>query len=167
MGGGDMSANVRLCPVLFGFYETTDVFFGTLADIDGLERTLTDKHYEIFSHKIWTKCFRLIMIMGHGSMKHEQKSFPESFSIRSSEGRAPASELVLRRGSLHIEIALQKGIPRVQNRISKGRSGLRKPKKIFDFSVRLFFKLIRNLNKKVGPFRLLAPILLGGGGGGL
>ena len=101
----------------------------------------------------------------HGSMKHEQKSFPESFSIRSSEGRAPASELVLRRGSLHIEIALQKGIPRVQNRISKGRSGLRKPKKYLTFRSDFFFKLIRNLNKKVGPFRLLALILLGGGGG--
>ena len=33
---------VRLCPVLFGFYETTDVFFGTLADIDGHWKTWTD-----------------------------------------------------------------------------------------------------------------------------
>ena len=30
-GGGVTSVYVRLCPVLFGFYETTDVFFGTLA----------------------------------------------------------------------------------------------------------------------------------------
>ena len=33
----------------------------------------------------------------------------ESFSIRTSEGRAPASELVLERGSLPFEIALQGG----------------------------------------------------------
>ena len=33
----------------------------------------------------------------------------ESFSIRTSEGRAPASELVLQRGSLPSEIALNKG----------------------------------------------------------
>ena len=33
-GGG--GCHVRLCPVLFGFYETTDMFFGTLADSDGL-----------------------------------------------------------------------------------------------------------------------------------
>ena len=33
----------------------------------------------------------------------------ESFSIRTSEGRAPASELVLQRGSLPSEIALQGG----------------------------------------------------------
>ena len=52
-GGGGGGGHVRLCPVLFGFYETTDVFFGTLADINGhwpsrtdiggLRRTLTDK----------------------------------------------------------------------------------------------------------------------------
>ena len=52
IGGGVTSVYVRLCPVLFGFYETTDVFFGTLADIDGqwwtrkdnggLGRTLAD-----------------------------------------------------------------------------------------------------------------------------
>ena len=41
-GGGVTSVYVRLCPVLFGFYETTDVFFGTLADIDGHWRTWTD-----------------------------------------------------------------------------------------------------------------------------
>ena len=41
-GGGVTSVYVHLCPVLFGFYETTDVFFGTLADIDGLGRTLAD-----------------------------------------------------------------------------------------------------------------------------
>ena len=36
------SVYVRLCPVLFGFYDTTDVFFGTLADIEGHWRTRTD-----------------------------------------------------------------------------------------------------------------------------
>ena len=41
-GGGVTSVYVRLCPVLFGFYETTDVVFGTLADIDGHWRTWTD-----------------------------------------------------------------------------------------------------------------------------
>ena len=35
---------VRLCPVLFGFYETTDVFFGTLVVIDGLGRILADSN---------------------------------------------------------------------------------------------------------------------------
>ena len=34
--GGGGGCHVRLCPVLFGFYETTDMFFGTLADSDGL-----------------------------------------------------------------------------------------------------------------------------------
>ena len=33
-------------------------------------RTLTNKHHENFSHKIWTQYF-------YGSMKHEQKSFPD------------------------------------------------------------------------------------------
>ena len=42
IGGGVTSVYVRLCPVLFGFYETTDVVFGTLADIDGHWRTWTD-----------------------------------------------------------------------------------------------------------------------------
>ena len=37
--GGVTSVYVRLCPVLFGFYETTDVVFGTLADLDGHWRT--------------------------------------------------------------------------------------------------------------------------------
>ena len=41
-GGGVTSVYVRLCPVLFGFYETTDVFFGTLADINGHWRTQAD-----------------------------------------------------------------------------------------------------------------------------
>ena len=45
--------------------------------------------------------------------------------------RAPASELVLQRGGLASEIAFQGGKPRVQNRISKGSCGLRKPKKYF------------------------------------
>ena len=84
----------------------------------------------------------------------------KSFSIRTSEGRAPASELVLQRGSLPSEIALQgcmqdtfaramhsarpsarddrvsciqitRGKPRVLNGISRGRCGLRKTEKIF------------------------------------
>ena len=38
----DLQKLFRLCPVLFGFYETTDVVFGTSADIDGNRRTLTD-----------------------------------------------------------------------------------------------------------------------------
>ena len=48
----------------------------------------------------------------------------ESFSIRTSEGRAPASELVLQRGSLPSEIALQGGKHRVQNGVSRGKCGL-------------------------------------------
>ena len=90
----------------------------------------------------------------HGSMKHEQKSFPESFSIRSSEGRAPACELVLRRGGLHFEIALQRAS--LESKIA-----YRNRKNIWLFGPTFFPKLIRNLNKKVGPFRLLAPILWG------
>ena len=35
-GGGGAGCHVRLCPILFGFYETRDVFFETLADSDGL-----------------------------------------------------------------------------------------------------------------------------------
>ena len=56
-------------------------------------------------------------------MKHGEKCFPEklriffdlkfcrsaSFSIRSSKGRTPASELVLLRGGLPSEIALKRG----------------------------------------------------------
>ena len=58
-----------------------------------------------------------------GTIKGGEKWFPEklwkkidlenfrskSFSIRTSEGRAPASELVLQSGSLPSEIALQGG----------------------------------------------------------
>ena len=75
----------------------------------------------------------------------------ESFSIRTSEGRAPASELVLQRGSLPSEIALQRGKPRVQNGVSRGRCGLRKTEKIFSANnVKniLFFKPLYT-NKKV------------------
>ena len=44
-----------------------------------------------------------------GFQKNFEKKFrSESFSIRTSEGRAPASELVLQRGSLPSEIALQR-----------------------------------------------------------
>ena len=55
----------------------------------------------------------------------------ESFSIRTSEGRAPASELVLQRGSLPSEIALQGG--NVESKmVYRGVSAdLEKPKNIF------------------------------------
>ena len=52
--------------------------------------------------------------------------------IRTSEGRAPASELVLQRGGLPSEIALQgEASARVQNCVSRGRCGLRKTENIF------------------------------------
>ena len=61
------------------------------------------------------KYFRLIMnrVPSNGEKSGFQKNFEkidlenfrsESFSIRTSEGRAPASELVLQRGSLPSEI---------------------------------------------------------------
>ena len=56
----------------------------------------------------------------------------ESFSIRTSEGRAPASELVLQRGSLPSEIALQGGINIESKMVYRGVSAdLEKPKNIF------------------------------------
>ena len=55
----------------------------------------------------------------------------ESFSIRTSEGRAPAFELVLQRGSLPSEIALQPG--NIESKmVYRGVSAdLEKPKNIF------------------------------------
>ena len=55
----------------------------------------------------------------------------ESLSIRTSEGRAPASELVLQRGSLPSEIALQGG--NIESKmVYRGLSAdLEKPKNIF------------------------------------
>ena len=57
----------------------------------------------------------------------------ESFSIRTSEGRAPASELVLQRGSLPSEIALQGGNieSKMVYRWVGAECGLRKTEKIF------------------------------------
>ena len=55
----------------------------------------------------------------------------ESFSIRTYKGRAPASELVLLRGGLPSEIALQGGKPPVQNCVSKSRCRLRKTENTF------------------------------------
>ena len=56
----------------------------------------------------------------------------EPFSIHTFEGIAPASELVLLRGSLASKIELQgwRGKPRVQNCISRGRCRLRKTENI-------------------------------------
>ena len=55
----------------------------------------------------------------------------ESFSVRTSEGRAPASELVLQRGSLLSENALQGG--NIESKmVYRGVSAdLEKPKNIF------------------------------------
>ena len=55
----------------------------------------------------------------------------ESFSIRTYKGRAPASELVLLRGGLSSEIALQGGS--LESRIVYRRVGadFEKPKKLF------------------------------------
>ena len=80
-----------------------------------------------------------------GTIKRGEKWFPEktlkkidfenfrseSFSIRTSECRAPASELVLQRGSLPSEIALQGG--NIESKmVYRGVSAdYEKPKNIF------------------------------------
>ena len=63
-------------------------------------------------------------------MKRGENWF-QSFSIRTSKGRALASELVLLRRGLPSEIAFQGGKPRVQNCVSRGRCRLRKTVNIF------------------------------------
>ena len=55
----------------------------------------------------------------------------ESFSIRTSEGRAPASELVLQKGSLPSEIALQGGNIESKTVYRGVSADLEKPKNIF------------------------------------
>ena len=55
----------------------------------------------------------------------------ESFSIRTSEGRAPTSELVLQRGSLPSEIALQGGSLESKMVYQGVGADFEKPKKYF------------------------------------
>ena len=66
----------------------------------------------------------------------------ESFSIRTSEGRAPASELVLQRGSLPSEIALQGGNIESKMVYRAVSADLEKPKNIENDSDRKFSKSI-------------------------
>ena len=68
----------------------------------------------------------------------------ESFSIRTSEGRAPASELVLQRGSLPSEIALQGGSLESKMVYRGVGADFEKPKKYF----RLIMKRVpKNVEK--------------------
>ena len=71
-----------------------------------------------------------------GTIKRGEKWFPEnfrseSFSIRTYEGRAPASELVLQRGSLPSEIALQGGSLESKMVYRGVGADFKKPKKYF------------------------------------
>ena len=64
--------------------------------------------------------------------KTDLKNFrSESFSIRTSEGRAPASELVLQRGILPSEIALQGGSLESKMVYRGVGADFEKPKKYF------------------------------------
>ena len=68
----------------------------------------------------------------------------ESFSIRTSEGRAPASEIVLQRGSLPSEIALQGGSLESKMVYRGVGADFEKPKKYF----RLIMKRVpKNVEK--------------------
>ena len=62
----------------------------------------------------------------------------ESFSIRTSEGRAPASELVLQRGNLPSDIALQGGSLESKMVYRGVGADFEKPKK--------YFRLIMKIN---------------------
>ena len=78
-------------------------------------------------HKTWIKVVSRKILK-----KIDLENFrSESFSIRTSEGRAPASELVLQKGSLPSEIALQGG--NIESKmVYRGVSAdLEKPKNIF------------------------------------
>ena len=71
-----------------------------------------------------------------GTIKRGEKWFPEnfrseSFSIRTYEGRAPASELVLQRGSLPSEITLQGGSLESKMVYRGVGADFKKPKKYF------------------------------------
>ena len=93
----------------FGFYETTDVFFGSLADIDG--------HYKgTLESGLWKpkKYFRLIMIRVAWNMNWSsfQKKF-ENFWLRKFSVR------------VIIEAYLWKQSSRFRDRVAKGRPAFR------------------------------------------
>ena len=70
-----------------------------------LNLNIVSLHILFHYHKTWRK-----VVSRKTLKKIELENFrSEYFSIRTSEGRAPASELVLQRGSLSSEIALQGG----------------------------------------------------------
>ena len=67
-----------------------------------------------------------------GFQKIDLENFrSESLSIRTSEGRAPASKLVLQKGSLPSEIALQGGSLESKMVYRGVGADFEKPKKIF------------------------------------
>ena len=75
----------------------------------------------------------------------------ESFSIRTSEGRAPASELVLQRGSLPSEIALQGG--NIESKmVYRGVSAASKNRK--------YFRLIMNRVPEYSHLVFIIPVYL-------
>ena len=63
----------------------------------------------------------------------------ESFSIRTSEGRAPASKLVLQRGSLPSEIALQGGSLESKMVYRGVGADFEKPKKYFQLIMKKIY----------------------------
>ena len=75
----------------------------------------------------------------------------ESFSIRTSEGSAPASELVLQRGSLPSEIALQRGSLESKMVYRGVGADFEKPKKYFRLIMKKIYFFFKPLytNKKV------------------
>ena len=78
----------------------------------------------------------------------------ESFSIRTSEGRAPASELVLQRGSLPSEIALQGG--NIESKmVYRGVSALCGPRK-----TEKYFRLIMNRVPEYSHLVFIIPVYL-------
>ena len=139
-GGGVTSVYVRLCPVLFGFYEKTDVFFGTLADIDKFGRTLADSdgHW-------WTRTD--IDERGRTLVDRKFLTWRQSFRARVAK-KKPA-----------FRDRITKGNPRVQNCLSKGRCGLWKPKNYFRLMIRVAWNMSPKSSAKNSYNVRLCPVL--------
>ena len=90
----------------------------TKCEYSGTLFIISRKYFSVFrgphlplDTPFWTRCFPLVMQSRKAGFPFAARAWmrenfqSESFSIRTSEGRAPASELVLQRGSLPSEIA--------------------------------------------------------------